>query len=410
MQKQHATPADHWQWAIPVHHRQGVRCGQMIWLSGQGDLTAAGEIANSDSFEKQVAGTLDNLARVLGEFNAGMGDLTKLLCFYVPEAGVSETEVLAAIAAHLPSGTRAAITAIPLPYLPYPGMRVMVEGYAMLAADGSHLARTYSPSPIASPLPAPFETAVRCGKMIFVSAQTSVAGGALAFPGDIIAQTKQVMRQIGAALADFGAGFDDVVKINRWYVGHGSAEDFEPAAIACGSHFKEPGPAATGIPIPGYTVEGQAIKIELVAMLGEDGQHLPRRHVWPESLWDWTIKLPYHHGLKCHDMIFLGGQVSLDKSGHAVHPDEMQPQTHQAMVHIGTILNELGAGYSDICKLTTMYEGPSGLDAMHENLSVRSSFMSDPGPATTQIVFPALAYPRMIIEIDTFAMVEPDAI
>lgn len=54
--------------------------------------------------------------------------------------------------------------------------------------------------------------------------------------------------------------------------------------------------------------------------LGEDGAHLPRRHVWPESLCEWTIKLPYPHGLKCHDMIFLGGQVSLDKSAMPFTP------------------------------------------------------------------------------------------
>lgn len=75
----------------------------------------------------------------------------------------------------------------------------------------------------------------------------------------------------------------------------------------------------------------------------------------------------------------------------------MQPQTRQAMTHIGTILSKLGAGYGDIRKLTTTYEGPPGLEAMHENHAVRSSLM------------PALAYPRMIIEIDTFAMTTPDA-
>ena len=102
--------------------------------------------------------------------------------------------------------------------------------------------------------------------------------------GDIVGQTKQVMRQVGDALSSFGASFDDVVKINRWYVGQGTVEDFEPAALACAAHFKEPGPAATGIPLPRHARAGQQIKIEVVAMLGEDGRHLPRRHVWPESL------------------------------------------------------------------------------------------------------------------------------
>ena len=58
-------------------------------------------------------------------------------------------------------------------------------------------------------------------------------------------------------------------------------------------------------------------------MLTENGDRLPRVHAWPDSLWDWHLHLPYKHGLKCENMIFLGGQVSLSKMGRAVHPDDL---------------------------------------------------------------------------------------
>ena len=139
-------------------------------------------------------------------------------------------------------------------------------------------------------------------------------------------------------------------------------------------------------------------------MLGEDGRRLPRRHAWPESLWDWHVHLPYKHGLRCEEMIFLGGQVSLDKRGQAVHPHDLSAQTHQAMVHIGTILRELGADYEDVCKLITMYAGDCGAEALHANLPIRSSYFADPGPATTGVPLPVLAYDAMMVEIDAFAM------
>jgi enamine deaminase RidA (YjgF/YER057c/UK114 family) len=246
--------------------------------------------------------------------------------------------------------------------------------------------------------------------MIFVSGQSPVdAAGNLELPGDIVGQTKLVMARIGRILSSFGAGFDDVVKMNRWYVGRGTVEDFEPAALACAAHFSEPGPAATGVPLPRHAREGQEVRIEVVAMLGEDGSRLKRRHAWPDSLWDWHVHLPYKHGLKCEDMIFLGGQVSLDKQGRAVHPNDLAAQTRQAMTHIGTILKDLGAGYGDVCKVMTVYEGRCGADDLHENLAIRSSFFEDPGPATTGVPLPKLAYPEMVIEIDIFAMAEPDA-
>ena len=409
MDKQYAWPEGHWNWPVHVSHKHGVRCGEMIWVGGQVDITSAGAVNNAYDLAVQVRNCIGNFERVLKELQCDLTDLVKLLCFYVNDGSVDEGEFLAMVARTLPAGARPAITAVPVPYLAYPGMIVEIEGYAMKAENGDRLPRRFASPPGLSPLPPVFASGLRCGKMIFISAQTPVDDkGRLVHKGDIVAQTKQVMKQIGAALKEFGADFDDVVKLNRWYVGTGTVEDFEPAALACAAHFNEPGPAATGIPLPRHAQEGQQLKIEVVAMLGEDGSRLPRRHVWPESLWDWTIKLPYRHGIKCHDMIFLGGQVSLDKQGNAVDPGNMKAQTRQAMIHIGTILNELGADYADVCKVTTMYEGASSYDELHDSLIIRSSFFQEPGPATTGIPLPALAYPGMIIEIDVFAMAEPD--
>ena len=106
-------------------------------------------------------------------------------------------------------------------------------------------------------------------------------------------------------------------------------------------------------------------------------------------------------------MIFLGGQVSLDRQGTAVHPDDLSRQTHQAMIHIGTILEALGAGYDDVCKVTTVYKGDCGAGALNANLPIRSSYFHDPGPASTGVPLPVLAYDSMVIEIDVFAMKEP---
>ncbi|MFN4142026.1 RidA family protein [Aestuariivirga sp.] len=409
MKKQHASPAGHWSWGPGVGHSQAVRCGEVVWVSGQMATDATGEKRGGSDPISQLPGAMANTERVLSEFGLGLDHVVKLLCFYVYDGTRDEAALLEALGALLPRGLKPAVTAVPVPYLAFPGAEVLVEAFAMARPDGATMPRRHETPLALSPLPDAFAGVVRCGKMIFVSAQSPVtAQGELLHPFDIVAQTGEVMACIKAALAAFGAGFGDVVKINRWYVGQGRTEDFEPAALACAASFEEPGPAATGVPIPRHAREGQLIKIEVVAMLGEDGSSLPRRQVWPDTLWDWTVNIPYWHGLKCHDMIFLGGQVSLDTRGIAVNPFDMRAQTAQAMVHIGSILRELGAGYDDICKLTTVYAGPSGLAALRENQRIRDAFFAAPGPASTDVALPVLAYPGMIIEIDAFAMAEPD--
>lgn len=407
MDKHHVWPEGHWDWPIGISHKHGVRCGDMLWVGGQVDLDSAGVVQNPDDLHTQTENVIGHFVTVLSALGGDLNDLVKLLCFYVNDGTVDEEFFLGHLADQLPDGTRTAVTLVPVPYLAYPGLAVEIEGYAMRGSDGSKLARTYAYATDAPALPTVFAPAVRCGKMIFVSGQSPVSqDGSVVAPGKIVDQTNFEMARIGALLEQFGASFEDVVKSNRWYAGSATIEDFEPAALACAAHYPEPGPAATGVPVPRHARAGIEIKLEAIAMLGEDGSHLPRTHVWPESLWDWHVHLPYKHGLKCGQMIFLGGQVSLDKKGEAVHPGDLKAQTHQAMEHIGTILKELGADYTDVCKVLTVYEGQCGHDDLHDNLSIRSSYFPDPGPATTGIPLPELAYPGMVIEIEIFAMAE----
>lgn len=409
MEKQHVWPQGHWAWPIDVTHKHGVRCGDMFWVGGQVDLDASGVVQNPYDLHTQTENAVVHFQTVLNHLGADLDDLVKLLVFYVNDGSVDEEFFLGHLADQLPPGTCTAVTAIPIPCLAYPGLAVEIEGIAMRAPDGAKMPRTYANHAGETPLPGGFAQAVRCGRMIFVSGQSALnPDGSIAAPGKIVEQTDLEMGRIGALLAQFGAGFEDVVKNNRWYSGGGTVADFEPAALACAAHYAEPGPAATGIPIPRHARDGLEIKLEVVAMLGEDGTHLPRRHVWPETLWDWHVHLPYKHGLKCGNMIYLGGQVSLNTKGEAVHPNDLKAQTHQAMQHIGTILKELGADYGDVCKVLTLYEGEAAYDTLHNNLGIRSSYFPDPGPATTGVPLPVLAYPNMVIEIDIMAMVEED--
>ena len=381
----------------------------MIWVGGQVDLTPAGVVCNPSERPLQTRNAMAHFSSALHALECDLEDLVFLLCFYVNDGSVDEGAFLEEVASCLPDGAVPAINAVPVPYLAYPGMMVEIEGYAMRREDGGRIEKTVASHQSLCPLPTPFSQAVRSGKMIFVSGQyPRLAEGTVYHQGDSVAQTHRIMEQVTALLGQFGASCRDVVKLNRWYAGNVGIKDFEPAALACAGFFDEPGPAATGIPLPRHADPDVAIKISVVAMLGEDGTHLSRRHVWPESLWDWHIHLPYKHGLACEEMILLGGQVSLDKKGRALYPNDLPAQTHQAMQHIGTILNELGADYDDVCKITTVYQGDCGSETLHGNLSIRAGYFRDPGPATTGVPLPALAYESMVIEIDTFAMKKPD--
>lgn len=91
----------------------------------------------------------------------------------------------------------------------------------------------------------PYSQAVRAGRWLFVSGQIALdpATGALV-DGDIAAQTRQVMLNIGAVLAAAGSSFEDVVKTTVYLA---DLDDFSAMNEVYGSFFAAPAPARATI-------------------------------------------------------------------------------------------------------------------------------------------------------------------
>jgi enamine deaminase RidA (YjgF/YER057c/UK114 family) len=379
----------------------------MIFFGGQVDLDSAGNVRNPGDLTTQTRAAMEYIRVILAELDADMADLVKLICFYVHEHDEDRDRLLAEVAAALGKGPGPVISLVPLPALAYEDMVVEIEGVAMRGADGARLARTASNAGIPTPLPTPFSHALRCGRMLFVGGQTALdSDGGVVEAGDLIAQSRLVTERIGALLGDLGAGYNDVVKINRYYVAGGTAEEWEGSALAVASYFAEPGPAATGIPIPALFRDGLMISVEVTAVLGEDGGPLPRQHAWPAGHWDWPVHLPYKHGVKHGNMVYVGGQVSIDSKGAVIDPGDLVTQTRTSMANIAKVLGEFGLGLDDVVKVTAFYAGNASAEVLHDNLSIRSSSFTEPGPATTGIPLPCLAYEKMEIEIEVVAMTD----
>jgi enamine deaminase RidA (YjgF/YER057c/UK114 family) len=133
---------------------------------------------------------------------------------------------------------------------------------------------------------------------------------------------------------------------------------------------------------------------------------LPKSHSWPDGHWDWPIHLPYKHGVRCGKMVFLGGQVALTPQGVVMEPGDLVAQTKISMAMIRRVLEAHGLGFDDVVKVNAYYEGGASADQLHANLEIRSSCFTEPGPTTTGIPLPALAYDKMMVEIEIVAMTD----
>ena len=397
-ERRYSWPDGHWNWPVQLTHQHGVRCGQMIFTGGQVDLTPEGAVRNKGDLTAQTSGAMAYLRRVLEDLGGDFDDLVRLVVYFMGDAE-AETRLMDQIAGIIGPEAHPVINMIGLPELCYPQMMVEIEGVAMRGEDGTRLPKTCLHLPDMPQLPEAFSHVVICEQMIVTSDISALQpDGSLANPGDVQAQTRVMMDQLGRALYAAGVDFADVVKLNTYYAGNGTAEDWEVPARIRASYFPDPGPAPTGMPVPGFPNPDLMAKISVTAMKGR------KTHAWPEGHWDWTAPLPYKHGNRCGDMIHVGGQVSLDAQANVIDPGNMVAQTRRAMENVRRVLADLGATLDEVVKVTTFYQGAASAEDLHENLLIRSGSYTAPGPATTGIPMPALVYEDMVIEIEVIAM------
>lgn len=115
-------------------------------------------------------------------------------------------------------------------------------------------------------VPSPITPAVRAGEWLFVSGIPAFdAAGGLAV-GDFPAQMRQVMANISGILAEAGAGWDRVAKVNVLLT---RREDFEEMNRIYAAHFPDGAwPARTTSIVYSLPRANFLLEIECVAYLG----------------------------------------------------------------------------------------------------------------------------------------------
>jgi enamine deaminase RidA (YjgF/YER057c/UK114 family) len=106
-----------------------------------------------------------------------------------------------------------------------------------------------------------YSRAVVDGEWVFVSGTTGFNYATMTIEEDVVAQCEQALKNIEAALARAGAGFDDVVRANYLLT---SAADFEKCWPALGKAFGSVRPAVVAM-VVGLVDPRMKIEIEVTA-------------------------------------------------------------------------------------------------------------------------------------------------
>jgi enamine deaminase RidA (YjgF/YER057c/UK114 family) len=255
---------------LPPPFSHGVRCGEHIWTSAQGSRTTDGSPQYLQDLVSQTAVAMEHVAQVLAALGADLDDTVRLGAWYRGDGRRITWEPAARQRASYFTAPGPTVSALPTPSLPS-GDMTRVDAWAMRAADGHRLARTYTQLHETWQWPAalPMASGLQCGDLVFVGQQVALdAQGQPSAPGDLLEQTRQVMESTRAVLASFGLTLDDMVKQNSFYQG-----EADPATIVTNqryrsSFYSEPAGASTGVPLPFLPCEDLVVSVETVAMAG----------------------------------------------------------------------------------------------------------------------------------------------
>ena len=265
-----------------------------------------------------------------------------------------------------------------------------------------------------------FKHGVRAGDIVFVGGQVDKSStGEPLHAFDLATQTAVVIRHVDTVLREFGAGLANVVKLVAFYATDGSVDettflaDIGRHVLAHGGAPDSIGLAITLVPLPCLALPGMMVEIEAIAMLGKDGERLPRTTANPPALA--PLPPPFNHGVRCGEHIWTSAQgqglTALRRRSRASrttddslpYPQNLVAQTEVAMEHVAQVLAALGADLDDIVRLSTWYRG-DGTRATWESAARQlASYFTVPGPTVSALPTPSLPHGDMT-RVDAWAM------
>lgn len=397
-----------WNWQIPVHHRHAVRHGRYLFVGGQCDLDRHGQVCHAADLARQCDSVVAHVLACVEQLGGRVQDIVKLNVFYVGGDVETEATLLRRIGRRICTVVPPVMSLVAVQRLPYPGMMITMDALAIDNSDGlapRQAAEVSGHSPWLGN--APYSHGIRCGELLFVAAQSArKAQGTVQYPDDIVSQAQMTIDHIGSVLGAMGADLDDVVKLNTWFVGQGTDEDWRRAARVRSEAFRYPGPAATGVPVARPFPDGALLRQECWAMRGTDGRRLPRSLSWPLGHWDWPIRVSFQQGIKVGCWIFLGGQYACDMAGKAQAPGDMQRQAEITMDFIQAVLAGFGATPDDLVKTTCFYRSDGTPQSLHTNLAARSRRFAPPAHAATSVALETMGLEGLMLEIEGIAIVD----
>ena len=101
-------------------------------------------------------------------------------------------------------------------------------------------------------------------------------------------------------------------------------------------------------------------------------------------------------------LLWISGQVSLDKNGDLVGKGDCVLQTHQVYQNLKAVLEGVGSSMDNIVKLNTYIVDVEDAKRIR---GIKSQYITQDPPGSTLVIVEPLAYPNLLIEMEAVAII-----
>jgi 2-iminobutanoate/2-iminopropanoate deaminase len=256
----------------------------------------------------------------------------------------------------------------------------LVAAAIALSTSGVAQSRQTIPGPMSN---LPFSAAVKADGLIYVA-------GTLSAEGDIRAQTRKTIEDIGGVLTKAGSSLANVASVNVYLT---KADDFAAMNEVYRTFWPKDPPARTTI-VADLVIPGALVEISMVAVPNGGERAVIHPSDWMKS------PNPYSYGIRTGDTLFLSGLVSRNGKDNAVVEGDMTAQTKTVLDNAGQILKAAGMSFDNVVS-SRVFITEGGPKFQEMNKVYTGYFTKDP-PARATVVAPLMG-PQYQVEIQLMA-------
>lgn len=244
--------------------------------------------------------------------------------------------------------------------------------------------------------------AVKAGNIVYVGGQMSLDENGKVVGDDITTQTRNVFDALKRVLEEAGASMADVVKHNIYVSVEGGDAEFKEVLDQINAvrvpYFNNPGPVTSELRV-GLDVEGALIQVDAWAVIGGE-----KERIMPPGHWNWDSDLPFSHGWKVGDLVFVGAQRSLDAEGNVIGVGDIEIQTAEAFRNLETVVQQVGGDRNNLMRQNTWFrflgEGRNVTEYWEKMTAVRRQYMSIPSAAGAGIRINGFPKQEELIQVE----------